>query len=110
MKKEMIVPTASDYLSLDGNLDSPSAGKGNCIASCRGCQCHVNTMSIDDIFSDVVTPSQSVYDKVAEKINTGMAYSAGGCKCNCTSCNSCRCDCSCRSYIASGEENDSIWA
>lgn len=108
MNEKMIVPTLSDYQSMNSKVDVASAAK--CISSCRGCQCHVNTMSVEDIFSDMVAPVQAVYDKIVDAFKTNIAFTAGGCTCNCTACNSCRCDCSCRRYSLPEEEPDAIWA
>lgn len=108
MKNEMIVPTEADYQSMDGKAGAFAAAQ--CMSSCRGCQCHVNTMSVEDIFSDVIAPLQIAYDKMVDAIKTNVAFSAGGCTCNCTACNSCNCACSCRSYAMVGEEAESIWA
>jgi hypothetical protein len=109
MKRSGIwVPTQSDLDAVAGTSAREHA-EVTCISSCRGCQCNKNPVSVAELFDDddiVLTPSSSAYEALLGSITSTGAYAAGGCPCNCTSCNSCRCDC--RHSTVSMPEH--IWA
>lgn len=97
MVRDIIVPTKAN---LDSLMNEGSFALPRCISSCRGCQCHINTFSVDDMFNvqkDAVeglfVPNEENYDSLIHGYNSDGVYC--GCRCNCTACNSCRCDCSC---------------
>jgi len=107
-----VVPKQEDYTQL-------FMGRGyqatRCMSSCRGCQCNKSPIHAVTLFSDtfpMFAPTANDYKAVLGSISSQAIFTAGGCPCNCSSCNSCRCDCSCRGVektINIWEDEQAIW-